>query len=254
MPSCHHFAEPISALADGTLPAAERPRLEIHLEACRDCRELLADLRALRAEARALESLPVPDALWPRVAARLREQGVSGDSGSGTAMPRGLSRRWMGIAALLVAAVALALLAARWNRTTQPPQSAAAAHEDAAPAAGNAPLADTVQGIEAELKMAEEHYERAIAGLEQVASRDQESLDPQVAETVKRNLQVIDQAIAESRSALNVEPQSQPARESLFEALRRKIVLLQDTIALMNEMRKGNQAGAGDIVEGLNKS
>ena len=104
-----------------------------------------------------------------------------------------------------------------------------------------------------ELRMAEEHYEKAISGLEQVANTEQGALDPEVAATVKRNREVIDQAIAESRTALKTEPQNQPARESLFAALRRKIVLLQDTIALLNEMRKGNQAGAAQIVEG-NKS
>ena len=71
---------------------------------------------------------------------------------------------------------------------------------------------------------------------------------------LQKNLQVIDQAIAESRSALKAEPLSAPARDSLFDALRRKVALLQDTIALMNEMRKGNAAGAGQIVDGVNKS
>jgi hypothetical protein len=37
----------------------------------------------------------------------------------------------------------------------------------------------------------------------------------------------------------------------LFEALRQKVTMLQDTIALMNEMRKGNSAGAAQV---LNKS
>ena len=48
---------------------------------------------------------------------------------------------------------------------------------------------------------------------------------------LQKNLQVIDQAIAESRAALRSEPQSAPARDSLFDALRRKVTLLQDTIA-----------------------
>jgi hypothetical protein len=30
--------------------------------------------------------------------------------------------------------------------------------------------------------------------------------------------------------------------------------MLQDTIALMNEIRKGNPAGTGQLVEGSNKS
>ena len=60
-------------------------------------------------------------------------------------------------------------------------------------------------------------------------------------------------AIAESRTALLEEPASQPARDSLFEALGRKVALLQDMIALMNQMRKGDEVGAGRIVEELNR-
>ncbi|MGE5816155.1 MAG: hypothetical protein ACM36C_16820, partial [Acidobacteriota bacterium] len=164
---------------------------------------------------------------------------------------------WAAIAALLVIAVGAGLLVT-WSRRPPTPATTTAgqSHEDSGmrpTSTGNAQSPTSVQGIEAELRMAEEHYEKAISGLEQVANSDPNSLDPQVAATVKKNLEVIDQAISESRTALNVEPQNQPARESLFDALRRKIVLLQDTIALMNEMRKGNQAGAAQIVEG-NKS
>ena len=62
--------------------------------------------------------------------------------------------------------------------------------------------------------------------------------------------QVIDQAIAESRAALKAEPQSTPARNHLFEALRQKVLVLQETVALMNEMRRGNSAGAAQIIGG----
>ena len=61
-------------------------------------------------------------------------------------------------------------------------------------------------------------------------------------------------AIAESSDAVKKEPQNVAARESLFDALQRKISLLQDTITLMNEMRKGNAAGVAQVVEGTNKS
>ena len=59
---------------------------------------------------------------------------------------------------------------------------------------------------------------------------------------------------AESRAALKSEPQSTVARDSLFNALRRKVAVLQDTISLMNEMRKGDAAGAAQVLEGVNKS
>ena len=47
---------------------------------------------------------------------------------------------------------------------------------------------------------------------------------------------------------------SAQAQDSLFEAFRSKIVLLQDTISLINEVRKGNQAEAARIADGMNKS
>ena len=107
--------------------------------------------------------------------------------------------------------------------------------------------------VEAELRQAALHYENAIRGLETLA-KDQQGVDPQVAATLQKNLQLIDQAIGESRAALAREPASEPAQQSLFEAFRTKIAFLQDTIALVNEMRKGNQAEAARIAEGLNKS
>ena len=65
---------------------------------------------------------------------------------------------------------------------------------------------------------------------------------------------VIDKAITESRAALVAQPASRVAQQSLFDAFRRKVALLQDTIALMNELRKGDQAGAARDASGLNKS
>ena len=59
--------------------------------------------------------------------------------------------------------------------------------------------------------------------------------------------------VFESRDALRIQPQSSLAQESLFEALRHKVALLQDTLALINEMRKGNEEGAARIISGLNQ-
>jgi hypothetical protein len=102
------------------------------------------------------------------------------------------------------------------------------------------------------LQLAEEHYVKAIAGLEAIASAEGSALDQDTADVLQASLTVIDEAIGESRAALRTEPGSDIAQQSLFEALRSKVTLLQDTIALINEMRKGNQEGAARIVNGLN--
>jgi hypothetical protein len=125
------------------------------------------------------------------------------------------------------------------------PAQPAAAHEDAAVA---------VQSIEAEIDLADQHYQKAIAGLETVAREGQGTLDPQLAAVLQKNIGVTDQAIAESRAAVRAQPTSEVAQTSLFEALQRKVSLLRDTIALINEMRKGDQAGAAKIAGSLSKS
>jgi hypothetical protein len=189
--------------------------------------------------------------VWLQVAGRLRQEGRIRPA---VAIAKPSHRRYVraAIAATLLLAVGASLLtllpAARRSR-----QQFATSQ----PAVGNGTPAPAVQvdqkDIAEEFRLAEEHYQNAIAKLEEAAKSDQNAIDPQTAAMLQKNLQVIDQAIAESRAAFRSEPTSTPARDSLFEALKRKVSLLQDTIALMNEMRKGNAAGAAQVVEGVNK-
>ena len=104
------------------------------------------------------------------------------------------------------------------------------------------------------MRKAEQLLQSGVAKLKEGLGSDEQALPTGMAGTLDRNLQILDQAIAESSDALQKEPQNVAARNSLFEALQRKISLLQDTITLMNEMRKGNAAGVAQVVEGTNKS
>ena len=133
------------------------------------------------------------------------------------------------------------------------PRSALAPHR--ARARGRADGGDrrqpTRQSVESELRQAEEHYDKAIKGLEQITNADQGALDPKTAATLQKNLAVIDQAISESRAAVHSQPTTSRRKQSLLDSFKTKIGLLQDTVALINEMRKGNDAGAARIVSGL---
>jgi hypothetical protein len=110
---------------------------------------------------------------------------------------------------------------------------------------------EAAESVETELRQAEEHYLKAINGLEQITKADENALDPQTVATVRKNVAVIDQAIGESRAALRSEPTSEPAQHSLIESFKAKVTLLQNTVALINEMQKGNEAGTARIVSGL---
>ena len=113
--------------------------------------------------------------------------------------------------------------------------------------------ASSAPPLNPEVQLAEQHYSAAIGDLEKVTQTEADSLDPETAKVVQANLEVIDQAIGQSRAALKSQPASAMAQESLFDALRSKLQLLQDTVALINEMRKGNQEGAARIMSGRNQ-
>ena len=252
--SCTRYRESIHELLDGTIGPIRRAELQRHLDECEECRALLADLQVIHAAAGSLDELAPPDGVWLQVAGRLRQEGRAAGPlpiESTSASPR-RHAALLAIAAALVLTIGASLVFLMRTDTASGPE------QTGVTAAGNAANPDPVQTIADEIRLAEQHYQNAIAGLEQVAQLDQASgqttIDAQTAATLQKSLGVIDQAIAESRAALRSEPQSAPARDSLFDALKRKVVLLQDTVALMNEMRKGNAAGAAQIVDGLNKS
>ena len=246
--TCTQYRDAIQELADGTLGPVRRAELQTHLDLCEDCRALVADLKKIRAAAASLDPVRPPDHVWLRIAAQLRQDGR-------ITTPPVVRRRHLGmlaIAASLVLAVSGSLYFLRSFDPVAPAPGRDIVQQ--AGAGGNAATSDAVQNITDNLMAAERHYQLAITELEKVTKSDDGSIDPQTAAVLERNLQVIDQAIAESRTALQSEPQNAPARDSLFEALRKKVNLLQDTIALMNAMRKGNSAGAAQLVDGGSKS
>jgi hypothetical protein len=254
--TCARHQDSIGELIDGTLAGPDREALETHLATCEACRARVEDLRRIREAAARLDRLQPPDRVWTQIAARL-EFDAPGRKTMVPSFRRSAALSWLAAAALVVI-LAGTVWFMRSAFDTAPQHTAGiegpAPSIEADRVAGNDSSPVVVESIEEELRLAEEHYMRAITALEQIANEKSEVLDPEVAGTLQRNLQVIDQAIAESRAAVQVRPESRPAQESLFEALRRKVYLLQDTIALMNEMRKGNQSEAARIVEGLNKS
>jgi hypothetical protein len=229
------------------LAPAERADVERHLAECAECRALVDDLREIRRTARSLEERDPPVRAWARIeraiqldaANRMAERDAPGVPTGGTIVRlRGARAIWVGLAA---AAVLLLATAVGLRFLPRPVPTSG-------PAAPTASMSSEAAQIEAELRQAEAHYEKAIQGLEQIANAEKGALDPQTAATLQRNLSVIDQAISESRAALRAEPTSEPAQMSLSDSFKTKMGLLQDTVALINDMRKGNEAGAARIV------
>ena len=232
---------PVAAYVEGELDPLEERSVERHLEGCAACRALVADLRTVRAAAFTLDRREPPADMLVRIKARIAAEPKP--AGRLMAWPNTPTAwgTWLAAAAALLIATTIGLAP-----LVRPASPSGGQIDASAPAA----LVDSVQ---ADLEAAEQHYDRAIQGLEQIAKSDTAELDPQVAAVLQKNLQVVDQAIDESRAALKTQPASATAQEGLFEAMRTKVALLQQTVELINEMRKGNQAEAGRLMQDLSR-
>lgn len=258
--TCDDSRERLQEQLDGTLdPVAEQGEslieraLESHLSACASCRGFAADLAAIAEAAAALPAIDVPERVWLQLAGRWRAGQGSDATGSVARVTPPAFARWHALAAAAVLAVAVGSGWIAWRATGPFDAPAGGATEVllAKPdvqAAGNAEGAALVESAQKDIEAAEQLYTRAIAGLEQAADAQKANLEPQVVAMLDRNLQVIDEAITESRAAVRSAPQSVVARESLFEALRKKVSLLQDTIALVGDISSGNPAGASRLI------
>lgn len=243
--NCVEYDLDLGDYVDGRLGSEANARFEHHLQSCASCRALVVDLRTLTNATRALEPhLPAPE-VWSRIAAAIEAE----DRRPGFL-------QWLHIAStgwkpvLSAAAIAVIVAGGAWlsfrdvASTTHRPQSVSRTTTGAP--SPSEPVGSTVDA-------AEVPYVTTIAALEQITKTEATALDEPTAAVVQENLAVLDQAIGESRQALQKDPSSDVAQESLFDALRSKVALLQDTVALINEMRKGNQEGAARIISGMNQ-
>ena len=246
---CEDLNEALVDLVDGRLDGAGQRTVERHLEGCANCRALVEDLRSIRAAAFMLDRREPKAETWSKVKAAVAAEPVSRgrllDMGRGTRRGGVNWPVWLGAAAALILATVIGLLPLM-NRAQAP-------HTEAAQDPGADAPEVTVESVTAEFEAAEKHYQKAIDDLQTIANKDTGELDPQVAAVLQKNLTVIDQAITESRAALRSQPSSANAQSGLFEALRSKVALLQQTVELINEMRKGNQAEAGRRAQTLSQ-
>jgi hypothetical protein len=235
--NCQDYEAQIGEYVDGTIDEAQRASVESHLSTCGSCRALVSDFSVIRAASLTLEAQVPPPHVWRKLSAAIEAE------------PKpllGLGGAYWWRALAPATAMVLLVVALSWTAGRLTPVASDRLAR-IAPGAGSEPVS-----ITAEYQLAEQDLTNTIQGLERIAD-DRSTLDMETADVLKANLTVLDGAIGESREALQKEPESDVAQQSLFDALRNKVALLQDTIALINEMRKGNQEGAARIVSGQNQ-
>jgi len=218
--NCESYEDLLGDYVDGARasnrPGGERlAAFERHLAGCARCQALVADFTSIRGAASTLDEQLPPPRLWARIAASIEEQRRR----PWWQRAFGAVPAWAPVAA--AASLALLIAGATWLAWTHEP--------------GPAPQQTAGASAESGGVAVEQHYEAAIAGLQQLAESRDASLDPETRAVLKENLAVLDRAISESRAALADEPANALAQESLLDALDTKVALLQDTVALATD-------------------
>jgi anti-sigma factor RsiW len=244
--TCQAFEQELGDFVDGTLAPDRTAVIGAHVRGCDACRAMVEDFMTLRSVARTLEPELPPPHVWTRLAAALEQEHER--------------RPWWRLSSgalawrpVVAAAVMVVLLGGAswlaWRETATPVSQTAGNAIPSATATQGSGIPTPIDAVQA----AEQTYTKEIGDLEQVTKAQSGALDPRTQQVVQANLEVIDQAIGQSREALKTQPANAVAQDSLFDALRSKVQLLQDTVALINEMRKGNQDGAARIMSEMNQ-
>jgi anti-sigma factor RsiW len=221
-----HETDRLSEYIDGELGAEERSRVERHLAGCGDCAGLVAELRAVAAEAAALPEVPPTRDLWPGIQGRLAPRSVPVRRGAsrGSAVTRPWSQRRLMITVpqLLAAGLAVASLSAGavWATLGGP----AAAGVPAGPVAAVPAPASSGVVLAA--------YQPGMAELEAEYERRRDELDPETIRVVERSLAMIDAAIQEASEALAADPSSGFLNTRLADAMRMRMTLLRQASSI----------------------
>lgn len=201
---------------DEWLEGDEPPDLERHASRCPNCREIVQDFRAITSTARTMadDSVEPPAYLWNSIRAQLEQERIIRETPEHEVE---VVRRWRGwFAALprpaLAAAYLVLLIVAgfalsgpvtrrvnqyRWMRGTSESTASLGAHLDSVEHATTASL----------------------------------SSNPAVNATFHKNLQIVDNYISLCEKSVREEPESEIARDYLYNAYQQKA----DLLAQMNE-------------------
>ncbi len=249
--TCATFEAELGDFLEGTLDDATQAACERHRAGCAACAALVADLDAIVTSA---SSLPLPAMsrdLWPDIEARLATPVLDLSSAAARGASLASVRPAFMWRRLAVAAVALVTVSAgvTWNIARQAGELSPAASAVVASALETTGATETA-GTSAASDIAELRdpaavtpvavaantarpialdtiYGREIAMLRTVAEENLGLLDSSTVAVVRRNLDIIDRAIRESREALATDPNSGFLLEQLDRAYERKVDLLR---------------------------
>jgi anti-sigma factor RsiW len=255
---CDGFADALADYLEGDAPDGVRAAVDAHASSCAACRQLLADLDGLRADAAQLPPLVPSRDLWTGIAERIDARVLPMEA------PRTIQvrkRTWLrpaaAAAALVIVTAGITHYATRVSLapasavrtasvgTASSMQSPAAeptgeitstATEQTTPARsatrraadGNTRLVSAEPAMDA----AEPVFASEIGKLKKIVRERRSQLDPKTVAVLEQSIAVIDSAIAQSRAALVKDPASGFLATQLNHSLETKVELLRTAASL----------------------
>lgn len=224
-----HGTERLSEYLDGGLDAADRAAVEGHLDSCAECAGIVAELRAVVAEARSLPEAPPARDLWPDIRGRLTPRRSPGSVSAGKRKAgSSMIGLWAGrrvmvtVPQLAAAGLAVAVLSAGGVWAALGGEGATSGR---ATALADAPTTGPAVALLAA-------YEPAMSELETEYEQRRGELDPETIQVVERNLAIIDSAIREASHALAADPASGFLHTRLTDAMRMRMSLLRQASSI----------------------
>lgn len=241
------------ALDSDALDSDARAFMTAHRATCAACAALTRDLEQIVAEAAALPSLSPPRDLWAGIAERIPPEIVSWPAAmeQPTAVTGWSWRRLSAVAAALVVVTA----GVTWQLASRPSDAVRADRTDTAVAAAvgaapampaadrslvmptgervvGSPDAAAARVVDRGPAAPDVTYEREIAAMRRLVDERFAELDPHTVAELRRNLAIIDQAIADTRRALARDPGSAFGARQLDRALQAKLDLMRKVVLL----------------------
>lgn len=217
---CSTARKLINDYLDHSLEGKKVSSLEHHLQQCPDCQALLKDFERIIENAHSLESLAPSPETWLKIKAELKpeERAVEAQETSKLSWlrnplsPPKLKYVLASTFILLIFIVTMITIGPKywWVKHPEDPHRYALA----------------------KLEEAEHHYQLAIKALEAAAASEKDTLEPQLIQVFKGNLEVVDATIKACKQAVIQDPDNLEVRNYLLEAYRKKMDVLDRMIAL----------------------
>lgn len=240
--NCEKCQELLSDFLDGALPDEDHRLLSAHMEECLNCfhvRKELDDIVSFCRDTRgAYDAPPNERALWLRIrntieSERPRALSAASAVSSNTRVrfpwwSRWMDRQWELTLPQLAAAVSVIIMAVALGtafslqqvKNGSPLNMQASGNPAGVPTGAKALTSDVDDRLRRQQTSIDYWYERV--------SERKRRWNPQMREAFERNLNVLDQAVEDSRQRLKVNPHDDISEEMLNAALNDKMELLKE--------------------------